>query len=331
MTKRLYIFGALAALMLAGCSKEPAETPEIEPDSRTALSFTYERPAVVATYSAVAASDLEKAIYDLSVFAFAEDGAFVAALAAGADYTETLDGSTATLEVERAFLAAHAGETLTFFFVGNNAASKGGPHATAASVAAMTAAEFENSLCAPLPVSGGKSAAIEDLRFYNYPPAMYEGLLMTAKSEVQIVGRRVEPITLTRRTARFDVRNEFKDTYELSEIYIADTPVNGPLFGTAHAAAPAALRSYARMYGPDKGEYENNGYTGWFYLYPCTLGMGDTEITILVTRLADDATSYATLKGSTEVEANKRYTLVFNPVEMTFILDGGAGDYEDGN
>ena len=333
----------MMAALAVSCSKEPTDSGGSGNGAKTSLSFTYPRPAVNATTgvdpvtrATVPASELEKAVYDLSVFAFGEDGTFVGELtAAGGDYTEILRHETQTIELSRAFLSEHYGRTLTFYFVANNVASKGGPHATAADLASMTATEFGNSLCAELPVSNGKSDPLEDLRFYNYHAnGIYEGLLMTAHTEpVLLAGRKAEQITLTRRTARFDVRNDFKDTHELSEIYVTQAPVNGLLFGSGRQTVPPALRDYRMMYGPWGDEYDAaNEYSGWFYLYPCTLGRGATEIELLVTRLADNATAYARLKGTTTIDANKRYTLVFNAVDMTFTLEGGKGDdYNEGN
>lgn len=330
MLKNLYLL-ALLALLFAACGTNDVE-PELQPDETALLTFTYiGSPAATRTVSAL---PTESIIYDMSIFVFrVADGSLAARLTADTDYTQTTDETahTTTLSLTRSFLAQYAGETLQFYFVANDMASKGGSHTADLDLNTLTASQLENKLTATLPDEDGQSDSMEELDLYLYD----EGVLMTAKSSpIRLAGKHEETIKLVRRVARFDLYNLNPDIYRLKEIYISAAPLAGALFGTGQAVSVPGVKGYTPISGPTASEYDTDHlFKGAFYLYPTTLSEGNTEIVVRVQRITDNpvTTAYCRVKGTTAIQANKRYILKFNEADLTFTVGNSTGDWQNGN
>lgn len=338
-----YVFIALAFAMFMGCSKDNENTPQSETEANTSLVFTYPCPTVNSR-STVQASDLEKAIYDMDIFAFRTDGTFVAQLTSGTDYqrNDDADKGIAVIDVDFDFLAAHAGQTLVFYFVGNNASSMpvGESHTAALNVDALSAGEFENSLTLENPDDPDDSSKQEGLFGLAGFPAWKHGLLMTGKSDpVRITGKHEQNVKLVRRTARFDIYNPEPEYYAIEKIHIAAAPLCGLLFGSGTHAGTIPVRSVAALDGPYWSSNpgfntydEENMAKGYFYLYPCTLDKGATEIAVVIRRQSDNMRALCFVDyafAPYTITANQRYILNFNPATLSFTFGEDGGDWGD--
>lgn len=339
MREHNYILFLLFFVLLS-CSKdhEPEQLPEQHIHS---LAFAY--ASTVAPTRTVAALDVEKAIYDMDIFAFHTDGTFVAHLASDTDYEETTESGTTTINVSDNFLIENVGNTLVFYFVANNKASMpvGSNHTDHLGVSSLTATQLENSLT----LTNDRDPNEPDMQeiiwaLANWGPGWQHGLLMTAKSAaIRITGKQMHNISLVRRTARFDIYNPEPESYTIEKLYIADAPEQGQLFGTGIYTGTIPTRSIAPFNGPfwwsnpEYSEYDtDNVARGFFYMYPCTMGGGATEIAILVKRKSDNMQSICTVVHTEPITitANKCYTLVFEPATLSFIFDGNDGDWYNG-
>ncbi len=325
---------AAAALLLAGCSKEPA-TPDAGQENRAALSFSYKNYRGAATYAAtVPALAAEKAVYDMDIFA-CSDGRFVRALVAGTDYTETVAGEVTTLEMTPAFIGEFAGQRLTFYFVANNASSVGGKHIASF---AGTQQLFEDTRTSPLGDSpwyapGTKAELICTVDDFSGDT---HGLLMTARSaEILIAGKHTENIVLKRRMARFDIENPAPSTYAINMIYVSGARVQASLFAASSADhSGIATRSLEEIYGPNAGQYGADKIAPCvFYLYPTDLAT--TTIVLEVANLAQNPVTTALFEldatqiVNKRIEANSRYIIFFD--ENTLEVGLRPGDWNNGN
>lgn len=342
MKIRLYILTTLAALLLAGCAKEPPETPDDNPDG-PALSFSYKSGRGVI--SRAIAMDYENVIHDLDVFAFAEDG-LCRHLAAGTHYTENHNAGTTTIAATKALLTEYAGQSVVFYFVGNNARSMDYSTLTAdgakvtkhISAFSGTEAEFVELLTQPLGdyIAGYPSFGAE---YFQITPTT-GGMLMTARQSVKLTGKHHIAVTLKRRMARFDLVNPAPANLNISGIIVAGANPQGAMFGEATGPHTITPRAIALIDPPGLFDNAHAGYdaanrsSGLLYLYPTKLGDaadGQTQIVIkgwiTGTDPQDDELNFA-IKGTHEILPNKRYTLVFDEVTSQFIID--PSDWIDG-
>ncbi|MDL2319838.1 hypothetical protein LJC45_01755 [Alistipes sp. OttesenSCG-928-B03] len=325
MKKAFIIF--TAALLAASCSKNtdlsdnaPADNP-----SGAQIAFTYANPtaATRAAGDPVAASDAEKAIYDMDVFMFLADGTFVRQLTA-ADYTLADSGAgTTSLTLTDALLAQYGGQRAVFYFVANNVASTGGVHI--ASFDGTSEDQFRELLTAPAPISTLPWAV--GLPVPISVAAGTHGMLMTGRSDaITLAGKRTETITLKRRAARFDVINPgIADGISIDTYFISDAPTQAPLFANSATAPALEYKSIESIW-----EYQENFdaagcHSGAFYLYPTTLDK--TVITIQVRNSANLRRIY-TVESDIAIEANKRYTIEFTGTD--FIVGGDIPDWQEG-
>lgn len=322
------------ALLIAGCAKEPAATPD-EPEYNAALAFTYHS---YRTTTRAIAQDHEKVVHDLDIFAFATDGTYIGQLTEGeqADYTETDNGdNTSTIRATRSFLERYAGQTLTFYFVGNNRKSNENSTTYVSapkhiSPFAGTEADFRELLTNPL----GNSAwpPYEKAEYIQVTPTS-GGLLMTGSVEALLLGKQEIPVTLKRRTARFDIINPAPENFTITGIYISDAMTQGAMFGEATGPHTIAARSIELIDGP--GRFDNahatydsdNRASGLFYLYPTTIG-ATTSIVVQGYFGKPANTFNFPVVGNIDIVANNRYALQFDQNTADIIVN--IGDYEDG-
>ena len=313
------LFAAVA--LLAACSKEPAASPDNGDDqNRNELSFTYRSYTGAATYAEIAL-DPEKAVRDLDIWMFS-GGVFVKQLAPGTDYTSTPNGVMTTVTMTQAFVDTYIGQTLVFYFVGNNAASTGGTHITSF---AGTESEFADLLTSEL-ADGAQAGKAENIIL---APST-GGLLMTGKSEpVMLFGKRTATIELKRRVARFDIVNPDPTNYRVAEIYISDAKTQAAMFATGSGLAPISTRSLDITTGPATGDYDGTLARCAFYLYPTDLATTEISMEVEYIGAADgEKRMFSVADNSAAIDANKRYTLTLNPVSMTFTV--GADGYDEG-
>lgn len=332
----------LALTLLAACSKEPAQSPGPQPQGGHTLAFTYPNYRTAESRASVPAQDWEKAVYDLGIFAFRADGSYIGQLAAGedADYTETDTGGTTTIEATKGFIGKYAGQTVVFYFVGNNARSLSNSTAAATQHIASfsgTETDFRELLTVPLGSNWDNTKA----EYIKVSPTA-GGLLMTARAEVTIMGKTVVPVMLKRRTARFDLINPAPDNLIIEGIYISDAKVQGPMFGDARGPFSIPARSLEQIDRPGVADNAHVSYAvekdaqsrdvyraaGMFYLYPTSLT--ETSITVrgyLGSVRSDNLYSFPVV-GNIDILANNRYTLKFDEYTTNIIIN--VGDYEEG-
>lgn len=334
MFKELYILLALA-VTLASCGEKHDEDTLHETNDNTSLSFIYESYRFTAQSRAIA-QDHEKVVHDLDIFAFAADGSYLGQLTENSDYTEIDNGDhTSTITATLAFLQQYAGESLTFYFVGNNAASLVNSAASETkhiSTFSGTESQFREQLSLPLADTwDGKKA-----EYIQLTPNS-GGLLMSGRAAVTLDGQKKVNIDLKRRTARFDIINPAPDNFKISAIYISDAAVQGPLFGNAQEPHTIPLKSLLQIDRPGLGDNAHVTYeqesekqyraAGVFYLYPTTLGQTNIVIQGYFGNNITKKYNFPVI-GNIDIVANNRYTLMFD--EQTAEIITNLGDYVDG-
>ena len=319
MYRRLSILLATVA-MLASCSKEPAEAPDGDADqNRNTLSFTYRSYTGAGTYAEIAL-DPEKVVRDLDIWMFS-GGAFVKQLASGTDYTSTPNGTMTTVTMTRTFVDTYVGQTLVFYFVGNNAASTGGTHISTFS---GTETDFTDLLTSTLN-NGTQPGYAENI---TIAPGT-GGVLMTGKSEpIMLLDKHSVTIEFKRRVARFDIVNPKPTQYRITGIYISGAKEQGVMFATGSGLAPVATRNLDKITGPVSGDYDGTLAKCVFYLYPTDLLTTTISMEVQYIGEADGEKKMFTVADTgVSIVANKRYTLMLDPSNLTFTV--GGGDYDE--
>jgi len=323
MFRKLSILLASGAMFVA-CSKKPVETPDggdqNHNQNHSTLSFTYQSYTGAGTYAEIALNP-EKVVRDLDMWMFS-GGAFVKQLVSGTDYTSTPNGTMTTVTMTQAFVDTYIGQTLTFYFVGNNAASTGGTHVSTFS---GTETDFADLLTSPLG-SGTQPGYSGNITIIPGTG----GLLMTGKSApIALFGQRSATIELKRRIARFDIKNPKPTQYRITEIFISDAKEQAAMFATGSGLAPIATRSLDKITGPITADYDGTLARCAFYLYPTDLLT--TTITIEVQYIgaaAGEKKMFTLADTGVVIDANKRYILTLNPTDLTFTAK--VDDYDEG-
>ena len=349
-----YAMAAAVAFGLASCSKDVNH--ENGADGGLVATFTLQTPkGAFVTYAGIAEGE-EWTVNNVDIYAFDKNaGTMIGTdkLAAGTDYevTSASGAATTTIKVNASWLSANVGKEVYFYFVGNDVAGAGGaikaPHVDASK---NTIAAFEAQVTKALAIDGD--------------PKMTEiirtPLLFSAKSElITIQGRQQAKATLTRREARFDIVNAYAaEAFPLvvEAIQISNAPRSGKIFadggtetvnfasidGTLFTMPAYSSTLAAGKYGDYWQETDAQGATTYryksaFYLYPTTLGEGAAHTQIVIKATMNGVTEYYTRATKDalgvaipepEIVANYRYTLVLNPLSLTF--DIVRADYEEG-
>ena len=349
-----YAMAAAVAFGLASCSKDVNH--ENGADGGLVATFTLQTPkGAFVTYAGIAEGE-EWTVNNVDIYAFDKNaGTMIGTdkLAAGTDYevTSASGAATTTIKVNASWLSANVGKEVYFYFVGNDVAGAGGaikaPHVDASKNAI---AAFEAQVTKALAIDGD--------------PKMTEiirtPLLFSAKSElITIQGRQQAKATLTRREARFDIVNAYAAEalpLVVEAIQISNAPRSGKIFadggtetvnfasidGTLFTMPAYSSTLAAGKYGDYWQETDAQGATTYryksaFYLYPTTLGEGAAHTQIVIKATMNGVTEYYTRATKDalgvaipepEIVANYRYTLVLNPLSLTF--DIVRADYEEG-
>ena len=326
MMKNFILILLAAVLTLAGCSKEPGQEPSGE-TPKNMVAFTYKSYRSTESRATVPASDAERVVRDLDIFAFS-GGQFLAQLTSGNGYNETTSGDYSTITLSQEFIGTHTGKTVVFYFVANNAASlAGSTNNTGKHIASFTGtlADFENLLTSPLGLSP----------YYNQEPDKRSeilaidpaagGMLMTGKTaEIKLIGKHEIAVTLKRRMARFDIVNPAPDNFHISYIAISAAPVQGNIFADGTPATPA-LRAIEEIGPVGRSAYNaQNCAEAVFYLYPTNL----SATQIVISGWFDDPQDmHLFILGSNiDIVANQRYTLLFDENDLKVVA--GVGDWD---
>ncbi len=334
---------ALAALMFAGavsCAKDPQK---IEGHS-AALSFSFKTPqAPFVTRADIATSvewDIDAA--DIRVYAAAATGD-VMLLEEGVDYeigaptaTEAGSGSqTYHIVIDQDWIdtPGRIGETYTFYFVANGKSSGAFAEGTFPAIqdalddgALPTGADFVNSLTDALPDNGSGLVPIAK------PDGATTRLLFSVSKELVLTGKIVETGELIRREARFDIENPnhgagvpASDIFVVTNVYIADAPALGPIFGSADPTVIDPLVTYddyEALNGAGLTYDDMNPEAGYrwvaqsvFYLYPTTIKADGTGTQIIVegTLGGQPILLPVVVSEDTDILANHRYTIRLEP------------------
>jgi len=332
MGKRLYILIMVCCVVLS-CSKEPIESPESGREVDIMLSFTYKSNDT----GTLLAMDYESAIHDLDVFAFQSDGICIGQLVDGTDYisNEKNDGAR-TLDVTTKFLTEYAGQSLTFYFVGNN--TKSNDFSTLdikrhISTFSGTEGEFAELLTNPL----GKSVfwPCEEAEYIQLTPSS-GALLMTGKCRVNLTTKHKIELPLRRRVARFDIINPDPDKLRITEIRISKANVQGFMFANASGinslAEPCSIEIIdgPGIFDNDHVRYVNdangeNRAAGLFYLYPTKLG---ETTTIMISGYIGNTANEVnfSVNSNMDILANRCYTLKFDEQTSEFIVNCNPDD-----
>ena len=319
MKKILNMVMAAALIFgLASCSKEIGN--EVDQTTDAAVSFTFEKPqgSYVTTYADIATAN-EWFIKALDMYA--ATGGTVSKLVANTDYTVTEGAKSYTISMKSDWLLANTGNTVNFYFVGNDATSVAGANTA---LNATTEATFKNALTNEIALTSGKAGLIQ-------ANGNDKNLLFSAVIEdVKIVGKVQKNGTLKRREARFDIVNTIPATFDIEKVYVSNASRNGLIFPTADVVTPAITKaSHVDIAGPSTYVQENgeNIAKSVFYLYPTDLSAGNTSITIEAT--TNGTTSLYEVASDIAIEANKRYKIILEAATLTFTLV--VADYDEGD
>ena len=318
--KKIFGSALLAALMLVGCSKEIDNGANGGVSNSSAVQFIIKNnKGSLVTYAI--AEDDQWTVGSYDVYAFS-GGALVGSgkMTQGTDYTLSTVGGTTTITATPAWLGTVAGETVNFYFVGNDATSMGGAHIPAS--VPTSEATFKELLTNAVPDTDA------DGYYDNIKPLL---LFSAVVPDVALTGKVQKDVTLTRRDARFDIKNELYQSFQIDEIYISNANIQANIFGTATGVNTPAQGSHETVTGPAQGDYDATSFlaTSVFHIYPTTLGKaadGNTEIMIKAT-MGGKSENF-TIKNEMEILPNHRYILVLDPLSLTFTVT--VADYEEG-
>jgi len=318
--KKLLSFAMTTALMfgLASCSNE-IENEIDGANGNAAVQFSFKTNKGNLVTRAIANDD-EMALTSVDIYAFSGgnrlgDGK----LALGSDIKVTTGTGTINYAATSEWLAKHAGKTVNFYFVANDASSTGGAHISTISA---KESDFVELVTKDVPKTGElHNKIVPDLLFSQ------------AVKGVELTGKVQKEVTLSRRVARFDIVNELYKDFTVNNIKVSNANVNGYIFGDATGKATINAGQHVEFAGLAVGDYDTTDpdeiiAESVFYLYPTTTGTlanGETEILINAT-IGGETDNYL-VKTNMEIKANHRYKLILDPLELEFYIV--AGDWED--
>ena len=312
------LFSAVFLLGMSSCSKEIDNGIGSGADGTSAVQFTIKNNKGNLVTYAIAEND-QWTVGSYDVYAFSGDNLVGSGkMQAGTDYTLSTVGGTTTITATPTWLGTVAGETVNFYFVGNDATSTGGAHITSVPTSEAT---FKELLTNTVPDTDN------DGYYDNIEPLL---LFSAVVPDVALTGKVQKDVVLTRRDARFDIKNELYESFQIDEIYISNANIQANIFGTATGANTPAQGSHETV-DCSALTYDASTFlaTSVFHIYPTTLGKaadGNTEIMIKAT-MGGQTENY-TIKNNLEILPNHRYILVLDPLSLTFTVT--VADYEEG-
>ncbi len=343
--KRTFGFLMLGALAwaLTSCSDE---APTAEPvDAAQGLSFRITTPSEPLVLTRAIASNNEWKIATLDVYA-AESGVVTKLAATDFSISPTLGTTTPnqtyTVTMNNEWLNANSGKTVNFYFVGNDASSTNGAHASLPTNLAINEAAFKNSLTSALATQGP-----DTLKTILKPNGTINLLFSSDIQGVTVSGKVQETSQLKRREARFDIENKNvsgTNPLVVTGIEVINAADAGLIFGVGDAATPGINRTHNHFlpaldgsaytqFAPDSDSVAFDLAPSVFYLYPTTLvtpstGATQTQIIVTGTYKGETVKYPVTVATSTQINANYRYILNIDPITGKVELQ--EEDYEEG-
>ena len=321
--KRIFSIAMTAALVLGlgSCSKEIDNTSGSD-SGATAIQFSIKtQKGNLVTYADIAQGE-EWTVNTTKIYIFDA----VSNLLIGDNTDFDYDGATKLFTAKTDWLAANKGKSVNVYFVGNddqanlfNSQTGMTSHVGVATKGSMTRSSFTGKGTVAQPLDGGKAELLTS-------PLLFSA----AAYGVQIpnLGKINVPVTLKRREARFDIVNTDKTNFTVTEVLVSDAKLQGFIFADSQGAPISSVASLKPI--TTLPAYDTTDPTlmpSVFYLYPTQLGTGNTEIVILGTYKGVD--QEFKVNSTAQIEANKRYKLVFNAPALTFDLV--TADYDEGD
>ncbi len=357
-----YIIPALSALLLfaAGCTKEDVRSVSDD----TGLTFSFTKPAEsYVTRADEIATPPEWYVGSLEIYAGVEG--VVEKLDPTTDYTMVETNRTYTITVDSDWTGEHAGQTVNFYFVGNDSISAFAGDAFGDNVAGHDELlltdedDFRNALTNELAAYDGSdpSRPADDNGKLEFPHIEYtgknlldsdtRGLLFSAViEEVRILGKVEKKGLLTRREARFDIVNPLAadSVFVIHRILVSDASSQAMVFGVGDPAQ-VTLNKLSHIALPG----DSLRYTDWsreadpltdepdmaisaFYLYPTVLANNATRIVVEGSLKGGEPSLFivdASAITGQAIESNKRYILRLNPATVSFTLTVADWDSKD--
>ncbi len=350
--KKIIGFLMFTALMwaLASCADEMSENL---PANAEGLSFRITTPTEPLVLTRAIASNNEWNITTLDVYT-AESGTVKKLTPEDFSISPPLGanpGQTYTVTMKNKWLSANSGKTVNFYFVGNDASSTNGAHASLSLVQSTGETAFKNSLTTALATQGP-----DTLNMILKPNGTDTNLLFSSDVQgVTVSGKVQETSQLKRREARFDIENKNAGTganqFVVTGIEVINAADAGLIFGVGDAATPGINRTHNHFvpgltganpasaaanytqYAPGSDSAAFDLAPSVFYLHPTTLvspSPGATQTQIVVTGTYRGETKKLPVEVATEtpINANYRYILSINPVLTKTELRGE--EYEEG-
>ena len=312
--KRIYSIALSAALLLGfgSCSKELDNTAG--PDNG-ASAFQFSVKTVkgnLVTYAEIA-QGAEWTVGNVDIYLF--DAATGAALGNKSNFD--YDATDKVFTAKSAWLATNKGKKVNVYFVGNDDTANLFGGTTHVGTVTNEAA-FIEKLSVAQTLDGGKANLLTT-------PLLFSAYELGV--QVPNLGKLSVPVTLKRREARFDIVVTDTVGFKVTKILVSDAKRQGFIFGNATTSPTLPVASLKEITPKAYDAAEPTPLMpSVFYMYPTQLGTGKTEIVILGIYKGVD--QEFKVNSTAQIEANKRYKLVFNAAELEFDLV--VADYEEG-
>ena len=315
--KKIQIF-ALAALLLgfASCSKELETGADGNQNGASGFQINLQSAKGVLTYADIA-STAEWDFGPVNVFLF--DKTSGALLGTNANFDITTATGTATLTAKADWLTVNKGAFVNVYFVGNNALANLWAQSAQATGLATEAAFIEQ-----VTEAQELDASDNNLAKLLTTPLLFS----TSAKNIQVpaVGLVKVDATLKRREARFDIVNPDQANFTVTKVLVSNANLQGFVFADATTNPTFAKASLKEISPKPYDATDATLMPSVFYLYPTQLGDTKTEITIFGTLNGEE--KIFEVKSTANIEANKRYKLVFDAAALVFTVV--AADYDEG-
>ena len=312
--KRIFSIAMSAALLLGlgSCSKELDNTAG-DDNGAAAVQFSIKTvKGNLMTYADIA-QGAEWTVGSVNIYLFDATTGTALGDKSNFDYDATAKVFTA----KSAWLTTNKGKKVNVYFVGNDDTANLFGNTTHVGTVTNEAAFIEKLSIAQTLTGGKANLLTTPLLFSAYELGV----------QVPNLGKLSVPVTLKRREARFDIVNTDKANFTVTKVLVSDAKRQGFIFGNATTTPTLPVASLKEITTfPAYDATDATLMPSVFYMYPTQLGTGKTEIVVLGTYKGVD--QEFKVNSTAQIEANKRYKLVFNAAELDFDLV--VADYDEG-
>ena len=318
--KRIFTIAMSAALLLGfgSCSKELDNTAG-DDNGAAAVQFSIKtQKGNLVTYADIASAP-EWAVNTTSIYIFDATTNLLIGNNSDFDYNTT----TKIFTAKTAWLDTNKGKTVNVYFVGNDDQANlfgGTTHVGTVTKGATTRSTFEN-----------KGTVAQTVDVSGKAELLTSPLLFSASAlgvQVPNMGKIDVPVTLKRREARFDIVNTDMTNFTVTKVMVSKAKIQGFIFARSQGApitSEASLKEITTF--PAYDVTDATLMPSVFYMYPTQLGTGNTEI--IIVGEYNSVEQEFKVNSTAQIEANKRYKLVFNAPALSFDLV--TADYDDGD